>query len=154
MQPIDITQQRHGAAAIAFAKSFDQVNQLNEAHPTKNYYYTYGWWGLLSRSARYADAKKLIRELEPELKKYYAQGIYPKIRMLGFSHGGTVILKMALVKEQEKIVPSFAVDEVILLGTPIQYETDYLINDPLFKKVYNIYSPGDRITKIRLLFSR
>src|SRR5262249_9749337 len=31
---------------------------------------------------------------------------------------------------------------------PIQYETDYLINDPIFKKVYNFFSRSDRVQKL------
>ena len=32
-----------------------------------------------------------------------------------------------------------------LLGTPIQVETDYLINSPIFKKIYNFYSRADQV---------
>ena len=34
------------------------------------------------------------------------------------------------------------------MGVPIQKETDHLVHDPFFKRIYNIYSRGDRIQKL------
>jgi hypothetical protein len=34
------------------------------------------------------------------------------------------------------------------MGMPVQSETDHFINDPMFKKVFHIYSRGDRIQKL------
>ncbi len=42
----------------------------------------------------------------------------------------------------------FIIDEVVLLGTPIQEETSLFVTSPFFKKTYNIYSDGDIIQGI------
>ena len=125
------------------------MSSINSSNYTKNYYYTYGWTGLLSRSARYNDAKEFLTLLEAEVAKFRAQGLNPKIRLIGYSHGGTVILgQLALVKQSEQLALNFTVNEAFLLGTPIQSDTDYLIDDPLFGKVYNIFSRSDRVQKL------
>ena len=146
--PIELNTDKPGAAASALATFYDKIGQLNSQKPTKNYYYTYGWSGLLSRSARCSDALKFIQALEQEIAHFRSQGIDPKIRLVGYSHGGTVILKLALVKRQHNVPLNFAIDETIFLGTPIQFDTDYLIEDPLYKKVYNIFSRSDRVQKL------
>ena len=43
---------------------------------------------------------------------------------------------------------NLAIDELILLGTPIQPETEPFIFDKTFKKVFNFYSDEDAIQKI------
>ena len=148
LKSIDLTLHKKGFAANLLANLYEQVSSLNSANHTKNYYYTYGWTGLLSRSARYNDAKEFLTALEAEVAKFRAQGLNPKVRLIGYSHGGTVILKLALVKQTEQREPNFKINEAFLLGTPIQYDTDYLINDSLFGKIYNIFSRSDRVQKL------
>lgn len=146
--PVDMHNHKPGAAASCMANIFAHVNALNEVEPTTQLFYTFGWSGLLSRAARYCDAKILFQELEKLVPQLQSQGINPKIRIVGYSHGGTLGIKLAMVKRIEHIMPNFQVDELIILGTPIQYDTDYLIADPLFKKVYNVFSRGDRFQKL------
>ena len=148
LQPIDLLQHTIGGAASLMARLYEKNNAINAATLTKNYYYTYGWSGLLSRQARYKDAKLFINALEHEVAKFRAQGFNPKIRLIGYSHGGTLILKLALVKIKEQLTLNFSIDEVFFFGTPIQYDTDYLISDPVFKKVYNIFSRSDRVQRL------
>lgn len=137
---------KKGDAANLLVQAWENVAESQ--NPASNRYYTYGWSGLLSRSERYQDAKNCIQAIEAEIAALRAQGLSPKIRVVGYSHGGTVLLKMALVKRNERLHPTFTIDEAILIGTPIQMDTDYLITDPLFKKVYNIFSRGDRVQKL------
>lgn len=146
--PINPNNHQPGAAASALANIFADVNKLNEPQPTQQFFYTFGWSGLLSRSARYADAKELLLSLNQAIAQFRAQGILPKIRILGYSHGGTLGMMLALVKRNEGIMPNFSVDQLLLFGTPIQQDTDYLIADPLFKKIYNIFSRADRVQKL------
>ena len=40
------------------------------------------------------------------------------------------------------------VEELIMLGTPIQAETEHFLNSPVFKRVYNIYSEADVIQQM------
>ena len=151
LRQIELNTNAKGAAASAMANVFAMVQQINPLTPSRNYYYTYGWSGLLSRSARYNDARDFLFALENEVARYRAQGIYPKIRLFGYSHGGTIILKLAMVKQKEELQPNFSVDEAFIFGTPIQYDTDYFINDPLLKKSINIFSRGP-CAEIRLFF--
>lgn len=46
------------------------------------------------------------------------------------------------------------VDELILLGIPVQPETDHYCSSPTFKNVYNIYSSEDYIQKMDWVSSR
>jgi hypothetical protein len=43
---------------------------------------------------------------------------------------------------------------MILVGSPIQPETDYLVADPMFKKIYNFYSPDDLVQPADLFSSK
>lgn len=149
LYPIDIENCAPGAAACIMARIFDKVTKLNPANAEmKSLYYTYGWSALLSRSARLEDATTFLNQLNVEIDRLRAQGLIPKVRLIGYSHGGTVILKLALAKRLFGITPRFEVEQAYLLGTPIQTDTDYLVADSLFKKVYNIYSRGDRFQKM------
>lgn len=148
LKRIDLNLHERGLSANLMANLYDQISSINSSNHTKNYYYTYGWTGLLSRSARYNDAKEFLAALEQETAKFRAQGLNPKIRLIGYSHGGTVILKLALVKQTEHLQPNFTINEAFIFGTPIQFDTDYLIADPLFGKVYNIFSRSDRVQKL------
>lgn len=148
LHPIDTKQCPSGAAACILARVFDQTGRINETESIDTLYYTYGWQGLLSRIARLEDAHTFLIQLNKEVTRLRELGWDPKIRLIGYSHGGTVILKLALAKCLYNIKPLFDVDEMYIMGTPIQYDSDYLINDPLFKKIYNIYSGGDRFQKM------
>ncbi len=140
--------QKPGASASLMANVYEQINQLKDTQATQNLYYTYGWSGLLSRSERYCDAKQCLLDIEKEVLRLRSLGINPKVRLIGYSHGGTIVLKMAMAKRNEQLNPQFTINEAILIGTPIQFDTDYLIDDPLFEKVYNIFSRGDRVQKL------
>jgi hypothetical protein len=137
-----------GASASLMANVYEHLNKLNGNNEIENLYYTYGWSGLLSRSERYADAKQCLLDIEKEVVRLRSMGINPTVRVIGYSHGGTIVLKMAMAKRNEKLNPQFTINEAILIGTPIQFDTDYLINDPLFEKVYNVFSRGDRVQKL------
>ncbi|WP_196299706.1 hypothetical protein, partial [Streptococcus pneumoniae] len=71
------------------------------------------------------------------------------ITLVTYSHGGNVALYLSSVqaeKEQAEPLPDpISIDTLVLLACPIQKETDYLVADPMFKKVYNIFSTEDFI---------
>lgn len=110
-----------------------------------NHYYTFGWSGLLSSKSRYNDAKKLFLSLKSETDQLKQRGLQPRIRVIGYSHGGNVSLNLAAVKKQEFKNTNLAIDELLLLGTPIISDTDHLVNDDIFKCVFNFYSLCDRV---------
>ncbi len=111
----------------------------------KNYYYTYGWTGLLSAKSRFKDAKKLFLALEQEVKRLRAENLNPRIRLMGYSHGGNVNLNIAAVRQKEFPHSSLVIDEVVNIGTPVITDSDFLINDPMFKRIFHLYSMTDRV---------
>lgn len=148
LKKIDINDLQPGHAASAIAHLYDEVTRL--VCPTATtHYYTFGWWGLLSPSTRYNDSIKLLQALTKMLQEnYWNYGIYPKVRLIGYSHGGNVCLNIAAARQNTDPNSSISIDELLLIGVPIQTETDYLSNDPIFKKIYHFYSQTDRIQRI------
>lgn len=110
----------------------------------KNLYYTFGWSGLLSNCERKKAADGFYKSLFSEIKRLKKQGMHPKIRLIGYSHGANVCLQLA---ESKYKFPDkqFSVDEFILIGCPIHDNSNPLVADPLFKSVYNLYSKRDQI---------
>ncbi len=138
-----------GNASGAMAKVFETMSSfVNQDKPIQNHYYTFGWSGLLSQKSRYLEAKMLYQALTAKIDEFKAKNITPKIRLIGYSHGGNVLLYLALVRQLEPTYKPLQVNELILLGMPVQSETDFLINDPIFEAIYHIYSRGDRIQKL------
>ncbi len=149
LKKIDPTDVRKGNAPAALANMFERVNAfVKDYAPLDNHYYTFGWSGLLSQKRRYLDAKKLYQALVEEVEHLRSQGLNPHIRLIGYSHGGNVLLNLARVRKNEPHYPHLTIDEIVLLGMPVQKETDYLICDPIFDRIYHIYSRGDRVQKL------
>jgi len=146
LQKVDMSRKDAADGSPALAHIFEKQSQwLHKDKKINNYYYTFGWSGLLSYKKRYQDAIKLFKAVYKEVEQFNKRGIKPKVRIVGFSHGASVCINMAKVKRQEKLPCNFFVDEMILLGMPVQANTDYLTFDPLFKRIYNFYSKLDRV---------
>ena len=65
-----------GKAANALARLFDEINVMIGGQKN-NYYYTYGWSGLLSSKTRYKDAEFFFIALENELERYTCSRYIP-----------------------------------------------------------------------------
>lgn len=159
LHEININQHHIQSASQALGLIFDKVSQ--KYYPeTKNAYYTFGWSGLLSPTQRYHDAHELFLALEQLITKIkYEHNCTPKIRLIGYSHGGNVILNLAAIKRDFYPQSSLNVDELVLIGVPLVTETDFLVTDKMFKKIYHLFSEQDRIQRIDFfsfnrLFSR
>lgn len=140
-----------GNASGAMAILFDAMYTAAGSPNTNNLYYTFGWSGLLSPTARHEDAYLLYNGLIKEVQILRQKGFNPKIRLICYSHGGNVALNLAAVKHKcNNQNPSFIINELIVIGLPIQLDTDYLVNDPLFEKVYNFYSYADYVQPLDL----
>jgi len=133
----------NSCASLAFI--MNKIGHHYDVTPHENKYYTFGWSGLLSAKNRYRESKKLFKKLSKEVEQLKAEGYAPRVRIFGYSHGGNVSLNLAKVKQKEYQKSTLSIDELVLLGSPIIRDTDYLINDPLFKEVYNLYSLRDRV---------
>lgn len=132
-----------------FAQAYDTIAREDACYePTK--YYTFGWSGLLSAKKRLLEAHDLYEQLKYEREIYKQKhGVYPKIKLIGYSHGGNVCLNLANARKAHA-ADNFIIDTLILLGTPVQDATCHLIYEPIFKKIYHIYSSGDCLQRLDL----
>jgi len=147
LQRIDYKNPNKTEAARIIAASYEKTSQLAGNAPS-DHYYAFGWSGLVSHKLRYLEASILYDQLYDVVKKMKAAGKNPKIRIISYSHGGTLSIQLGAVHVTKSPSEQFFVDELYLNGTPVQIETDYLINSPVFRKVYNIYSKADSIQKL------
>ena len=104
--------------------------------------YLFGWSGKLSSKDRIEGGRNLYRAIKKIVREEY-QGTPPFIRIIAHSHGGNVALNMASLFEEEN--PGFFINELIMLGTPVQQATIPHTKSPLFKQIFNIHSHADII---------
>ena len=134
-------------AARLLANLSEKVAIDAGTHPCEEYY-TYGWSGLVSHKLRYLEAGLLYKKLQNKVYELKKAGHNPRVRVIAYSHGGNLALQLGAVHVTKSAEEQFTIDELFLFGTPVQTETDYLINSPIFTKAYNIYSGGDQIQKL------
>jgi hypothetical protein len=191
---LTLTDETKKYAIFPVTAAYKIMTESIQKTPETNYFYTYGWSGLISQYRRRKEAITLYKALETEYKALRARGITPKIRLIAHSHGGNLILNTAGIHEllQKGIehapsaerypdtderasmqtlhtllttpqkdgtlhklsVAPFSIDELILLGTPIQPETLPFFLSPFFKKIYNIYSDDDVIQSMDWVSTR
>jgi hypothetical protein len=144
LHKINIYDLHKNAAAPVLAASFEEMS-LRAGYPKTDEYYTFGWSGLISNKLRFLEGSFLYQDLQKIFKKYKDAGYRPRIRLIGYSHGGNLALQLGAIYKTKSKDEHFFIDELWLLGTPIQVETDYLINSPVFKKVFNFYSRADKV---------
>lgn len=105
-------------------------------------FYIFGWSGKLSFTEREEMAEQLYNQLQPIIDEYQQKyGAYPFIRLMAHSHGGNVALNLAISAHKHE--KQFEIAELILLACPVQKKTMHFIDDPLFKKIYALYSRLD-----------
>ena len=116
----------------------------NKEETDKKYFYTFGWSGHLNFESRYKASEVLYDGIIKERDRLIKEtGLPVKIRIFAHSHGGNVALHLAEL--EDKYNKNLALNQLVLLGTPIQSETERLIFHPIFNKIYNIYSLGDHV---------
>lgn len=120
-----------------------KIDKSNQRHS----YYTYGWSGLLSKKARETESEEFLTTLENLCAELRSRNITPKLRLIGFSHGGNLCMQLAHAHQRLQKDACLSIDELILIGTPILDETRAALNSPLFARIYNIYSLADQVQK-------
>lgn len=144
-----IQKSERALGAWLFSQAYDTMQQY--CNPRTNVYYTFGWSGLLSERERRKAGNALYKQLKDVYRYWSNLGYTPYITLLGYSHGGTVAEYVAPFHIQDQN-PSFdTINELILMGTPIQHISDCYATWPIFKRVYNIYSRGDFFQKFDFL---
>ncbi len=123
------------------------------AHDQQNYsvdqFYIFGWESEhVNDRTRNESAGILVEQMYEVVVDYYIQHkVIPKIRLIGYSHGGNVILHTAnylpLYADMQEVEI-----EAWLFGTPVQVISHDLVNSDYFKAIYSIYSQKDVIQKI------
>lgn len=125
------------------------LNNISTTEYRDASFYTFGWDGKLSNQSRVDCAKKLYKSLFDEIQKLKASYKKINITILAHSHGGNVALN--LVNAYNELKSDLIIDNLILIGTPIQSETSQFILSPIFKKIYNFYSNNDMVQVIDIL---
>lgn len=136
--------------ALITSLFYERINDLLPADSHHSHVFcTFGWSGRLSGPERrywadvlYLQLQKKINEVKKKLKKNQEL----EVVLMAHSHGGNVALNLALA--EEKFKGHLVVDKLVLLGTPVQSETEHMIYSPIFKSIFNFYSKGDRIQQI------
>ncbi len=173
LHKVNLANPKKNKVACGFAGVYQDILKLvDHCQAEKSSYYTFGWSGLLSQTSRRQEAVALYLALSQEIESYKSQGLNPKIRIVCHSHGGNVALNLAgvhatlnnltptkpvtsksILKIAQEILPDqqtllnqdLCIDELILLATPIQIETEEFVTSPIFKKILNVYSHNDII---------
>ena len=128
------------------AQSCADLNQ--KQYPLESFY-IFGWRSeSFNHRVRMKAAKNLMVSLQNVITEYYHKNkVIPFVRLIGFSHGGNVVLNSAhfaplMINEKPVAV------EAWLVATPIQRVNHDLVNHEHFKKVYSIYSKKDWLQRI------
>lgn len=84
-------------AVYPLCELYDIMQQRSGLGAVDRRYYTFGWSGLLSQSKRRLDAIRLYNHLAAEAEKFSQEGYEPRITLVGYSHGGSLILLLAAI---------------------------------------------------------
>lgn len=134
-------------AAYSFATLFTKMQKYCSIRE-KNHFYTFGWSGLISEKRRYADATILYKSIAKKIDQFRKQHKKVRVRLIGYSHGATMLLNLADVRSQEFPADRFVIDETYLVGIPVTTITAQQVVSPLFSTVYNIYSRADKVQRL------
>lgn len=122
-------------------KKAQALTQYDPYNFNPHTFYLFGWCGSLSFEKRIHWARILYTELKKIVAEYKEKyDVQPVIRIFAHSHGGNVALNLAKLKQPEDEI---IIDQLILMGTPVQAQTKKYINHPIFKKIYALYSQLD-----------
>ena len=120
------------------------ADAMIEADPVRyplDNFYVFGWSGRLSEQERTLASIRLYGELICLRDTYEKEhGVRPHIRIITHSHGGNIALQLARIKQPKD---DLVIKELVLLACPVQNKTMKYIEDPLFDKVYSLYSSLD-----------
>ncbi|MBS1987788.1 hypothetical protein JST56_02235 [Candidatus Dependentiae bacterium] len=124
---------------------FVQTKKADDSFQESCSCYTFGWDGRLEHENRIEWAKCLYSALSDEVKSVQETcgADEVEVDIFAHSHGGNVALNMAPV--QQELSGELSINRLVMLGTPVQVETEKYVLDPMFKNVYLFYSQGDMI---------
>ncbi len=101
----------------------------------------YSWAGKFNYDECEKAAAQLYEALVKTIKEFIDHNkARPKIRIITFSYGGNIVFNLPKFKDP---CNALMIDELIVLAWPAQQRLMPMVHDPMFKKVFNIYSPLD-----------
>lgn len=86
-------------AIYPIVKAYEIINQKIFPEEGKNYFYAFGWSGLLSQTNRRLESIRFYNALCAELVRLRSKGIFPKVRIITHSHGGNLALNLGAVQK-------------------------------------------------------
>ncbi len=118
--------------------------------------YVFGWDGSLSAPRRSFAAQalyaSLVRERTAVALAHNCPSTAVDVVLIAHSHGGS--LGLLLAEEETKNHQGLAIEHLVLLGTPIQEETEHLIHHELFHNVWSLYSMGDVVQVLDMVTTK
>ena len=112
-----------------------------EAFRMNQFLIPFAWTGGILDYNRNQASESLVKVIESYPKQ-------EKVIAIGHSHGGNIINLAS-----QKLNPSYSIDKVYLLGTPIDIK-NYKPNMDRIKELYNLYSQGDLIQQVFGIYRR
>ena len=145
LQPVRFKTQAESISST-LAAVYESMYRQVHGHEERLVFYTFGWNAKLDNLERSKAADQLYWSLIKKIMRFKRLGYSVKMHLLGHSHGGNVCLHLA---HNEKVYrKKLSVERLILLGTPVQRETEKLVYDEIFDRVYNISSRGDFVQRL------
>lgn len=124
-----------------YARYINNLCSYNSEIFPQEHMYLFCWSGKLSNSERSNAANNLHEALEILISFYKEKYETIDLTIITHSHGGNVVLNLAHIKEK----PNYSIRTLILMATPVQEKTKYLVDHTCFKetKMYALYSTLD-----------
>ena len=94
---IDIDHPHNNAAAPILAASFEEISRHVGNAPSNINTIPLVGADLVSNKLRYLESAFLHQDLEVLIKKLRREGFIPKIRLIGYSHGGNLALQLGAI---------------------------------------------------------
>ncbi len=84
-------------SAYPLIKAYDVIDEHIFPERGEQFFYTFGWTGLMSQNSRRYEAIRLYNALLNEYLRLKSEGKNPKIRLITHSHGGNLSLNLAAI---------------------------------------------------------
>jgi hypothetical protein len=137
LKPVDEIDHKH----YLYTAATTLYKNAPESFPLETFY-IFGWSGKLSFNERQNNASILLTEIKRLETEYIAKhNVQPTIQLISHSHGGNIVLNVPSIARDTQ--QSITINKLILLACPVQAKTMDLIKDPMFERVYSLYSSLD-----------
>ncbi len=141
-----LSKQEAPLALYSVVAAYDALAQALAPHQKDHLYYAYGHLGLLSQNYRKEVGREFYFWLVQLAQHYQERYEFVEIDIVAHSHGGNIALWLG--HYEDEYGRGLHIDNLVMDGTPIQVETFRFAYRPVFGRVFNRYSDGDRVQGI------